>query len=290
MKFKHFVITLFNLRLWAKDKKNHPTQTPDWLEARFRLFETYCLPSMQAQTCPDFIWLVLFDKDTPEPYRRRLEAYARQVPQFRACFYSAGEAADFLHPDDTRNCRFIRDTVASLLDPDDDYVLTTNVDNDDALHCRMVETLQRRFKASPREVLYSMNWGLQYFPRWGGVMRMRYPHNHFLSLSERTGKDFRTVMSYGHTKARKLLPTVDVFERPYWLEVVHDCNVNNELRITSRIRYKFYLSSLSLADYGLPVRIPMRTNLVNLLVRFPLYFVRVAAVRLCRKLGKRAAK
>lgn len=286
MEFKHFVITLFNLKLWKKDKQNHSTQTAEWLATRFRLFETYCLPSVKAQTCPDFIWLVLFDEDTPACYRGRIEAYAADVPQFRACFYSADEAADFLHADDERNCRFIRRTVASLLEPGDRYVLTTNVDNDDAIHCGMVEALQRHFRANPREVLYSMNWGLQYFPKWDGVLRMRYPHNHFLSLAERTGQDFRTVMFYGHANARKRLPTVDLFERPYWMEVVHACNVNNELRVTTRIRYKAYWKSFSLADYGLSVHIPMRTNLTNAVCRFPVYFARVAVVRLAKKLRK----
>ena len=43
-KYKHFVITLFNLQLWTKDKKNISTRTSEWLEKRFKLFETYCFP------------------------------------------------------------------------------------------------------------------------------------------------------------------------------------------------------------------------------------------------------
>ncbi len=64
-KFKHFVITLFNLKLWTQDKNNVSTRTDEWLEKRFELFENYCLPSLKAQTNKNFVWLCLFDQFTP---------------------------------------------------------------------------------------------------------------------------------------------------------------------------------------------------------------------------------
>ena len=48
--FQHFVITRFNLDLYAWDKNRIPTRTEKWLQHRFDIFEQYCLPSMQAQT------------------------------------------------------------------------------------------------------------------------------------------------------------------------------------------------------------------------------------------------
>lgn len=286
LRFKHFVITLFNLKLWGVDKNKVPTQTDAWLSQRFDLFETYCLPSLQAQTTKNFIWLCLFDADTPEEFKQRIAHYQDVVPQFKACYFSAEEASEFLSEDDTRRCRFIRDTVASLLSPDDEFVLTTNVDNDDALHKDMLACLQRHFLKNPQETLYSMNLGIQYIPAMKAVMRMRYPHNHFLSLSERTDKDFRTIEFYGHTVARKRLPVTDIFERPYWMEVVHGHNVSNDLRITSRIRYTLYIKAFSLVDFGIPQTISLRRNLVNALVCLPAYFVKIAVWRLGRKWRK----
>ena len=68
----HFIITRFNLRIWQQDKNNIPTHTSEWLEHRFELFEKYCLPSVENQTNKNFIWLCMFDKETPAPYKERI--------------------------------------------------------------------------------------------------------------------------------------------------------------------------------------------------------------------------
>ncbi len=117
---------------------------------------------------------------------------------------------------------------------------------------------------------------------------MRYPHNHFLTLAERIDKGFRTIEFYPHASARKILDVIDVFERPYWIEVVHSCNVSNELRITSRIQNRFPIKSLSLSDYGLPIHISWPRNILNLL-RMAFYFFKVAVWRLSRKWKKKLA-
>lgn len=289
-RFKHFVITLFNLKLWKTNKHQAPTQTEDWLKQRFHLFETYCLPSMQAQTANDFIWLCLFDKDTPESYKRRITTYGEKVPQFRACYFSAADTAEFLSGDNARHCLFIRQAVASFLSADDEYVLTTNVDNDDAIHKDMLACLQQHFRQNPQEMLYSLNYGIQYLPRLKAVIRMRYPHNHFLTLSERRDKDFRTIEFYSHATARKLLPVTDILERPYWLEVVHGANVSNDLRITTRVGYKLCLRSFSLSEFGIPLTFSFGRNLLNAFIVLPAYFLKIAIWRIGRKWKKRKAR
>ena len=44
--YSHFIITRFNLNLYAQDKHDLPTRTDRWLEHRFEVFERYCLPSI----------------------------------------------------------------------------------------------------------------------------------------------------------------------------------------------------------------------------------------------------
>lgn len=72
--FEHLIITRFNLNLYARDKHDAPTRTERWLAHRFEVFERYCLPSVAAQTNPNFRWLCLFDAATP-----RLTAAASAV-------------------------------------------------------------------------------------------------------------------------------------------------------------------------------------------------------------------
>jgi hypothetical protein len=88
LSFSHFIITRFNLRLYARDKKNKPVRTEQWLKYRFDIFEQYCLPSVAAQTCADFTWLCLFDEQTPDFYRLRIASYRAVCPYFYPVFYN----------------------------------------------------------------------------------------------------------------------------------------------------------------------------------------------------------
>lgn len=105
--FEHLIITRFNLNLYARDKHDAPTRTERWLAHRFEVFERYCLPSVAAQTNPNFRWLCLFDAATPAAYRRRIGGYQSVCPQFRAVFYSTGQAG--------RLTESLRTTISDLL-------------------------------------------------------------------------------------------------------------------------------------------------------------------------------
>lgn len=105
--FSHFIITRFNLNLYAQDKHDLPTRTERWLEHRFEVFERYCLPSVAAQTSKNFTWLCLFDAATPEAYRRRIGAYRAVCPQFEPVFYDARQTE--------RMAESLRGTIADCL-------------------------------------------------------------------------------------------------------------------------------------------------------------------------------
>ena len=67
MKYIHYILTRFNVDLynknntkWQKDKNGTNIDPEIWLENRFKLFETYCLPSIINQTSKNFKWIVLF--------------------------------------------------------------------------------------------------------------------------------------------------------------------------------------------------------------------------------------
>ena len=108
--YSHFIITRFNLNLYAQDKHDLPTRTDRWLEHRFEVFERYCLPSVAAQTSGNFTWLCLFDAATPESCRRRIEGYKARCPQFEAVYYTAAQAANL-----TEN---LRTTIAAYVSCD----------------------------------------------------------------------------------------------------------------------------------------------------------------------------
>lgn len=276
MNKKHFLITLFNLQLWHVDKTKTTTLTEEWLAKRFRLFEEYCLPSVKGQTTRDFIWLCLLDINTPQIYKDKIEQYRREVPQLMPCYFTQEQTADWIG--------HMKEIIRAQMG-DADYVMTTNLDNDDALHKDMMGYLQKSFEQSGKPGLYTFIDGLQYFPSTGLLMKMKYPHNHFLTSVEDAHSDFMTIKSIRHAVARKNASNLtDIPGKPYWIEIVHANNVNNDLRITSRIKYSKVWKSFNLQDYGLDIQRSRQQNCYCNLVVWPGLFLKTACRKLLKKL------
>ncbi|NDV93822.1 hypothetical protein D0T84_02675 [Dysgonomonas sp. 521] len=279
-KYKHFVITLFNLRLsWTTDKKNNRTGTDRWLAERFDLFDKYCFPSVSTQTNKNFVWLCLFDIDTPLAYKERIKEYEAKCPQMAVCYF---------RPEDMEGdwVDHFKDIIKGYMSADDAYLIITNADNDDMIHQNMVERIQSEFEKNHKEGVYSMLYGYQYFPDNGLLLKMRYPHNHFLSLVERYNPDFKTLKSEAHGRIRRYYDNVDIEDEPYWVEFVHSRNVNNSLRITSRIKYYPVFRTVSFNNFGLDQTLTKGANIKNTLTVLPWLFIKTAF----HKIKKKAAK
>lgn len=277
--FKHFIITQFNIRLWDKDKLNVSTYTEEWLTKRFILFDLYCFPSILKQTNPNFIWICLFDKNTPEYYKEKIKEYQERCPQLQACFLDKEDTLDWLG--------YTKNRMSEYLEPQDEYVVSTNLDNDDAIHIDMINSVSLNINKKPEEVLYSFNYGYQYFTEIGIILKMLYPHNHFLTLVEKNAPDFKTIKCMPHAKARKHFKTIDIKSNPFWIEFVHNNNVNNDLRITSRIKYYPVFRTVSLRDFGLDIVIEKRKNILNTFIKLPVLFAKTAKRKLKKKMSKK---
>lgn len=131
---QHFILTRFNLLLWNKDKENNKVRSIEWLEHRFFLFEKYCLPSIKGQTCQKFEWIVLFDSSTPERYKKKILSFQKDCPQLKPMFVEPLRGRYFAEIFQTE---IIKRLCAKR-------VVSTYLDNDDALHVRFVEDIQKR--------------------------------------------------------------------------------------------------------------------------------------------------
>ena len=179
-KIKHFIITYFNVKhLDVRDKKGECTLTDKWLEGRFELFEKYCLPSVVNQTEKNFVWLCLFDKDTPSVFRNRIGKHSESFPQLKVLYLSEEEARGLSSKDEKVRCRYLKDKIKGLIEADYNYVITTNLDNDDALDAHFVQRIQEEALCQNENVLIRFQYGMQYFESFGGMLVMKYPHNHF---------------------------------------------------------------------------------------------------------------
>ncbi len=101
--------------------------------SRLGLFERYCLPSVVGQQGADFQWLVFFDAESPAWFRKKISEFS---PAFTPV-YIDGVATD----------QVIVDTISALSVVASPYLLTTRLDNDDAIakrHLAMVEEAFQR--------------------------------------------------------------------------------------------------------------------------------------------------
>ena len=286
--YSHFIITRFNLNLYAQDKHDLPTRTDRWLEHRFEVFERYCLPSVAAQTSGNFTWLCLFDAATPESCRRRIEGYKARCPQFEAVYYTAAQAANLTENLRTTLAAYVSCDRKGSKTPPPKLLITTNLDNDDAFSSDVVELLQRELRPAPGKRIYSLLYGYQYFTDRRFALKMRYTNNHFLTLAEPFDAHTETIISYRHTKAIRQLPTTYLSTaRGKWLEIVHEDNVSNDFRINIKVWYIPLLYGRSFADFGLGgFRLSCARQWAATLLVVPARFFATAVRRLRRKWSK----
>lgn len=219
---QQFILTRFNLLLWSKDKEGGKVRTTKWLEHRFGLFEGFCLPSIMHQTCQDFKWIVLFDSSTPQKYKERIADYERGCPQFIPVFVEPQKGRFF--------AEIFREEIIKRLNAK--RVISTYLDNDDALNIRFVEDLQQKALELSDGTFINYNDGYQYYSEDGYLMRIHYPTNHFVSVVERGNPStIRGIFGYGghaHLGEIKGVQIVHIKNQPMWCEVVHGKNMVND--------------------------------------------------------------
>ena len=231
----HYIITRFNLQLWTHDKKGQAIDREQWLERRLDLFERYCFPSLCAQTCQDFKWFLLFDNKTPEKYKERVTSYKDRCPQIQLIAIQPTSALQLIS--------IIQDVVKDFtkehlkLHPDEETLITTYLDNDDALRSDFVEIVQEyAAKLKPRTFISFIN-GIQYFTELQIATRIRYKNNHFISFIEEINafNPLMTVYGFGshfYIERIKNCEIKYIDSEPMWVEVVHEENVDNDVKMT----------------------------------------------------------
>jgi hypothetical protein len=229
--FTHLVITRFNAAV-DYASSGHGLDS-DWLDERFELFERYCLPSLARQRVA-FEWLVLMDAQTPQRYRRRIEAHA---------------ADGLLRPvfvDGALTDRRIAEIAGARIGKTANCLVTTRIDNDDAvadgflLHIQSKVRLRREF----------LNFALGYQLFEKHLYLWFDPSGPFLTFVEPLDRDCSptTVYCGPHETLGAVAPIRQLYARPNWIQVVHATNLDNGL---AGIRLPFRHSPKNFPDLGL---------------------------------------
>lgn len=208
--FAHVILTRFNLGMRGND-----AEVEAWHNHRFSLFEQFCLPSVEAQTCRDFAWLLLFDQATPQTFRPRIEAYAGraniQIHYLRG--YDLGAVSRILSVQIGGKAGFL---------------ISTTLDNDDALARDFVARVQGEFREQDFELLNFVR-GFRYDLIRERLYACDLYSNPFISLVERIRPD-RPLRSIAgclphSTISDRFSGIVNIRSAQAWLQVIHDRNL-----------------------------------------------------------------
>ena len=168
--FQHFILTRFNLRIWGGT-------APDdsWLTHRLDLFERFCYPSVLGQSNQQFTWLLLFDQRTSTHFRERIARYAL-MENIELVFL------------DGFDVRAIIAAVTERVSAETTHIISTTLDNDDALGKQFVETIQAHFEQQQFTLINVLN-GLRYALAKQRVYECVLASNPFISLIEQVNPE-----------------------------------------------------------------------------------------------------
>jgi ribosome modulation factor len=214
MKFKHYIFSRVNSQFTIPEKASRKIGPKfkiyrfdlEWLELRCKLLEKYTLPSIRSQTEQDFKFVLLAHKNTPSEFKKILEGYAEVV-------YSKFTPK-----------KVIPNYVKSRANTP--YVITSNVDSDDALSIDYVSTIQR--EARRKKEFLNPTRGFKYsvkLDRFYGTRSLKSP---YMSLVEETAT-MQGVHATIHGKSHRVAPIRQIDEKAFWIQVCHDGNLINRI-------------------------------------------------------------
>lgn len=273
---QHFILTRFNILLWHKDKEGNKVRSKAWLEHRFMLFERFCLPSIANQTCKNFEWIVLFDSKTPDNFKEKISELQAQCPQLTPVFVEPEKGRYF--------AEIFRKEVAIRLSHSKGRVLTTYLDNDDALDIHFIEDIQDRASELPDGTFIYYTRGYQFFTDHKYLMKIYYPRNHFVSVVEDENPEtVKTIYGYGsHYYIDKIKgASIEyVNNLPMWCQVVHEKNMGNDAYF---LRAKMVnQKTLLINNYGIQEEVKHGAGLYlfRFLPRYAKTFIRRCKIKL----------
>lgn len=266
---QHFVLTRFNI---ASPGREAPIRnSPGWLARRFDLFETYCLPSMAAQQSGVFRWLIYFDENTPPEFRARIAA-AQQIVPFDAIFVGPFHAS------------LAAQDVAERLTSTEGRVVTTRLDNDDAIANDFLAVVRQKAADCPDGTILNFREGVAL--NNGTLYTASDESNPFTSLVE-PAAGAATIWAARHTELATRFALKQVVTAPCWLQVVHGENVANRIK-GRRLGDQAVLARFSLHDSVRIRRTGAGALLADAAVIYPFRQAREGAFSLAKRLlGRR---
>jgi len=139
LKIIHIIITRFALGL----SSNNDT-TKDYILNGFRVMKKYLLPSLENQSCKDFIWILMLGN-------RANMTYLKSLSNFNNSFHWY-----IIYAKDIKN--FLRNITKGF-----DILITTRIDYDDRIYYDAVNDVRKQINIKKPILFHGYNSGLYYF-------------------------------------------------------------------------------------------------------------------------------
>lgn len=175
------------------------------MEERFRLFEAITLPSVAAQTDPDFTFLIVTGTGLPLPYLERLQSLTADIPQCQIVQYPPRQ-----------HRRVMKNAINDWRGAPDTPCLQFRLDDDDAMALSFVARFKQAaddlsaITARHSSVAVDFNQGYVFTAGPEGVKLWAYHYAYSaiaLGMVVQAGST-DTIMSHGHQNLWKTMPTL----------------------------------------------------------------------------------
>ena len=240
MKYKHYIITRFNLKHvskdWENDKSGNEVLTDKWMKKRMSLFFEYCVPGVYNQYSKNFKWLIYIDKNTKGVYKKQLQDLTNEFNYI--IIKQVNSYQDFMD-------NYCND-ILSITETNCSHIITTRLDNDDIIHKDMIRKVQETFNFQDFVAVNFLKI-LMLNPTDQNKLFIDYQFsNHFISLIEKISSEgIKGCYSRGDTFWDIHGEITQITEKPYCVEIISTQNLLNDFRGFS------VLKSTSLLDFNL---------------------------------------
>lgn len=207
----HILLTRFNLP--SPGAESYIRAKEGWLRNRVELFEKYCLPSVLAQSNRNFHWIIYLDPESPLWLKERMEALHQQkvlTPIYREQVNAEERVSD----------------LQAVSGASGQFLITTNLDNDDGLAFDFVDRMQSLAWSPGRTAIYFANGLIRH---GSSLFAHRDTSNAFCSVRESWEEPISCWADW-HNRLGLSMPVLILEGQPAWLQVVHGANVSNRVR------------------------------------------------------------
>jgi len=236
--FIHIITTRFNVPTanWDITRDGETPLTEKWHEHRFEHFQKYTMRSFINQSNQDFEWFVFFDINTKQKYKKIIENIERQYPKFTPIFipgFPDKQAWIYSH--------------INLLKIKTNYIISSDIDNDDLLHRNFVATVQSMFVPRHDQVI-DVRTGIQLLLNENKptAYLVNMAASPFVSLVEEVNVAKSVIKEPYHSSYRYYSNYSYYDAEPLFIQFIHSYNLVNDIITSNKQLYQLDCDSFGI--------------------------------------------